>query len=746
MFCVVRCIDPRDTAFPMETEINNDKEKSILMKQQILVFTGFIVILAANRITADDIARFEADLSNEFVVQDDSIASTSMAKGKVFISLTQPQDSTEEATLTYDVHLQALDLNGLQTIGITDDDVTAIHMHDLKFWPDGTQNHSRDSAGTLHVLNIFGVPRGGDDQDMTFDAELGTVTGLWDDADASPSNVVAPTTKLSDSIRALMAEDLFLVVHTTEFQNGAIGGRILRVPEPALAMIPLLCLVLVCRRRVFRGTSFRMCALSFSAVLIPFGATSKLVAQDFGWSTRADLIEANSEMAVADLDGKVYVLGGYPSTRVSVRTVQVYDPSTDSWELTTPLPRPVNHPMAASVNGKLYFIGGQVSASGGGPFLDDVREYDPVTKEWTQRADMPTRRSGGVAAVIDDKIYVAGGRPSRGHDFAAYDPATDTWTELPDLPTDRNHTAGAAIDGRMYIVGGRFGAGFSSAMTNALEVYDPVTNEWSSLAPMPTVRGGLNAVAANGCLHVFGGEGSRGMFGQHEVYDPYEDKWYSLEDMPTAVHGVTGLAFLDGTIYLPGGGTRTGGSSGSRIHQVYRPEMTCGPADIHGDLNDDGRLDVGDLDLLTQAIADGEQGVQFDLNGDETIDLLDHDFWVTSIRETWFGDANLDGEFNSSDLVAVFQAGKFEQDVEASWSDGDWNGDLRFGSGDLVKAFQDGGFEKGPRAQISSVPEPSTLFGAVVALIAGFFRLRTVGGLSSCCLNQLAVNKGHHPT
>jgi hypothetical protein len=45
--------------------------------------------------------------------------------------------------------------------------------------------------------------------------------------------------------------------------------------------------------------------------------------------------------------------------------------------------------------------------------------------------------------------------------------------------------------------------------------------------------------------------------------------------MPIPVHGVTGLAFLSGLIYLPGGGTAQGGSSGGTQHQVYRPGLTC---------------------------------------------------------------------------------------------------------------------------------------------------------------------------
>jgi len=287
------------------------------------------------------------------------------------------------------------------------------------------------------------------------------------------------------------------------------------------------------------------------------------------WSKRAALIEANSEMGAAELDGLIYVLGGYPSTRITVGTVQVYDPVLDLWHLTTPLRQPVNHPMAASLNGRLYIIGGQTTASGSSSFVNSVFEYNPTTAIWTRRAPMPTSRSSGVAAVIDDLIYVVGGRPPRGQDFAVFDPGNNCWTALSNIPTARNHFAAAAIDGKVYVAGGRFGSGFRSEFTDLLEVYDPATRTWGSLAPMPTARSGANGIAANGWFHVFGGEGPEGVFAEHEVYDPSTDQWQSLEPIPVPIHGVTGAAFVDGWIHLPGGGVSIGGSSGSRIHQVY---------------------------------------------------------------------------------------------------------------------------------------------------------------------------------
>ena len=67
------------------------------------------------------------------------------------------------------------------------------------------------------------------------------------------------------------------------------------------------------------------------------------------------------------------------------------------------------------------------------------------------------------------------------------------------------------------------------------------------------------------------------------------------------------------------------------------------------------------------------------------------------------GDVNDDDRFNSSDLVWIFQVGKYETEEPALWSEGDWNGDGRFNSNDLVLAFQAGGYE----LQDRSTPHPS---------------------------------------
>ena len=110
---------------------------------------------------------------------------------------------------------------------------------------------------------------------------------------------------------------------------------------------------------------------------------------------------------------------------------------------------------------------------------------------------------------------------------------------------------------------------------------------------------------------------------------------------------------------------------------------------------------------------------EFDLVEDGIVDEEDLRYWIHSLKQTWFGDANLDGEFNSSDLVAVFQAGEYEDNDmhNSTWDTGDWDGNGDFESSDLIVAFQDGGYHQGTRNASAVVPEPNG-FGTMVITLA----------------------------
>jgi N-acetylneuraminic acid mutarotase len=157
-----------------------------------------------------------------------------------------------------------------------------------------------------------------------------------------------------------------------------------------------------------------------------------------------------------------------------------------------------------------------------------------------------------AVAVINDKIYVAGGTGGTQREAEVYDPVANAWTLLAPMSVGRNHCAGGAIGGRFYVVGGR---GFAESDV-ALEVYDPAANSWTLRTPMPTGRSGIGAGVVNNRLYVFGGE-IPSLHNEVESYDPASNSWQQLPPMPTPKHGIW-ASVIGSTVYLPGGATAQG--------------------------------------------------------------------------------------------------------------------------------------------------------------------------------------------
>jgi N-acetylneuraminic acid mutarotase len=300
------------------------------------------------------------------------------------------------------------------------------------------------------------------------------------------------------------------------------------------------------------------------------------------WETRAPVPDPRTEVSVAAIDSVVYLLGGFgPNGRrpgggprpAAPRTMLAYDPAADRWTVASEIPEGVNHAGLAALGGKLYIIGGfrehTFSPTGA------VRIYDPATRIWRDGAPMLTPRGALAVAVAGGRIHAIGGNAAEGaglapHDHGAprednsvathevYDPATDTWTRLAPMPTPRNHLGAATVGGKIQAVGGRVG-GDMELTTH--EIFDPATGSWTEGPPLPTGRSGIAVVAHRGMVYVFGGEtvrliGSR-TFDAAERYDPAAGRWERLPPMPTARHGL-GAASLGGAIHVLSGGPDPG--------------------------------------------------------------------------------------------------------------------------------------------------------------------------------------------
>lgn len=135
-----------------------------------------------------------------------------------------------------------------------------------------------------------------------------------------------------------------------------------------------------------------------------------------------------------------------------------------------------------------------------------------------------------------------------------------------------------------------------------------------------------------------------------------------------------------------------------------------------GDFKRNGLLDAGDIDSLRDAVNTPEDLASYDLNGDAQMNTADYRIWVEDIKQTYFGDANLDRIVNSADLNAL--AINWRNDA-SSWASGDFTGDGKVDANDLNVLALNWLATSLP----TSVPEPASLI-AIVLAIPFWVRLR----------------------
>ena len=142
---------------------------------------------------------------------------------------------------------------------------------------------------------------------------------------------------------------------------------------------------------------------------------------------------------------------------------------------------------------------------------DEVARYSPETNQWTPLPSLPEPRSSHDAVVLDGKVYVVGGWGMAGPGNTTWhktawslelDKPDARWEPLPEVPFVRRALALAAHDGKLYVLGGMEQEGGPTTKVNC---FDPATQTWSEVSPLPGqgMSGfGCAAFATGGHLYV----------------------------------------------------------------------------------------------------------------------------------------------------------------------------------------------------------------------------------------------------
>ena len=286
---------------------------------------------------------------------------------------------------------------------------------------------------------------------------------------------------------------------------------------------------------------------------------------------KADMPTARYNFGTCVVGGKVFAIGGEVDKfgDISIATVEVYDPKTDTWERKADMPTARSGVSTLVVDGKIYAIGGaEMKKFQAGPgwgysvkLLPVVEMYDPIADTWIQKADMPAPRGGGTC-VVDGKIYLIGGankKQWRSEIVDVYDPATDTWARAKSMNHARSGAAISVVNGKIYAMGGTGWPQIPNhpgPFLSSIEMFDPKTNRWSEKTEMPAPKSRHTASVINGKIYVIGGgfqgNGPYIYLSTVEIYDPETDRWTREPDMPIGKSGHE-AEVINGEIYIFGG-------------------------------------------------------------------------------------------------------------------------------------------------------------------------------------------------
>jgi hypothetical protein len=215
--------------------------------------------------------------------------------------------------------------------------------------------------------------------------------------------------------------------------------------------------------------------------------------------------------------GKEVIVWGGGTSDEAFGDGAAYDPAADRW-------RPIaESPISRRAGGYATWTGREMVVWGGvDPEADvelrDGAAYDPAADRWRTIAAAPIEGRADAASVWTGRELVVWGGTTLGSsslyaDGAAYDPAADRWRRLANAPLSARMDPGAVWSGRELLLWGGIGLPSGAGggpLDRVLEprtffvpiadgaAYDPATDRWRRIEPVPLVGRGMPIAAWDG--------------------------------------------------------------------------------------------------------------------------------------------------------------------------------------------------------------------------------------------------------
>lgn len=302
-----------------------------------------------------------------------------------------------------------------------------------------------------------------------------------------------------------------------------------------------------------------------------------------------------SRFALGTIGNDIYITGGLGPDGVDGSMIRSTMNKTN-----TPPPPPVENPILgtwenveaniptsrtrfayAQIGSKVYIFGGADGVINNqyfeDSFSDTVEVFDMATNTWDiNHTPMPVNHTKGVGAALVDssgktRIFITGGAvdADKNDNFTGpndklyndtlyiYDPEAKTWSTGTPMPTARHYPGFFVYNNRLHVVGG---VGLGGTVVGVHEVYDPITNSWStdpSGAPFGGRQGGAMTVADHGVNGVWaywlGGSTNTTQTAQSARLNlTLQSAWQPIPNIPVGgVSGGRSLTVVDGPDAIP---------------------------------------------------------------------------------------------------------------------------------------------------------------------------------------------------
>lgn len=298
---------------------------------------------------------------------------------------------------------------------------------------------------------------------------------------------------------------------------------------------------------------------SVTILLVPRASTA--FASSLSWSTRASAPLARFEGQGLVVNNKLYLFGGfYNSSLLTTTRADVYSIASNSWSRIAGVPERLTHAAQVVDGNTIYLVGGYVG-NNPGLSTNHVWKYSISNNSWSAGPALPSDRGGGAAVVLGRNLHFFGGATrrttsksstiDRAEHYVLNLDGGKSWTTAKPLPNPRNHLGATVLNGKAYAIGGQHTYNEGTTNQKQVDVYNPATDSWSRAADLPLGRGHISAstFTMNGRIIIIGGTVNNGTSGSASAevtsYNPDTNAWSRLTPLPSGRK--TPIAGTDGT-------------------------------------------------------------------------------------------------------------------------------------------------------------------------------------------------------